>query len=88
MSERTRVITGAAVGAIVVYLVFTKRGRNMQDRVRLGLGDVSRALRELRRALGELDAAAHEVLSVMDGFRAGGARGERPRDGGRLAAAS
>ena len=73
MNDQSRMVAGAALGALVgglaVYFTFTPRGRRMLAGLNPALDDLSAALREVRVALRKAEGAAHEAKSAFTDVR-------------------
>ena len=73
MNDQTRMVAGAALGAIVgglaVYVTFTPRGRRMLTSLNPALDELSDALQELRVALRKAEGVAHDAKGAFDDVR-------------------
>lgn len=74
MSDESRMITGATVGAVLAgvaaYLVFTPQGRRALDNMDATLDGVSAALEQFRGAIRRADSVIHEARGVVEDVRA------------------
>lgn len=70
MSDRTRLLAGAAVGALIggvgAYLVFTQAGRQAATQINPALDDLSSLLLELRRVIRKTAVVAQEAGRAVD----------------------
>lgn len=73
MSEKSRVMTGAVIGALagaaVSYLFFTERGRFVRDRIEPAIDDVMREFMRFRGTLEKVGGMAHEGLRALNEFQ-------------------
>lgn len=78
MTEQSRVIYGAVVGAIcgaaVGYLFFTEEGRNVRNRLEPAIDDLRREFMRFQKTLEKVGDLANDGMRVMDEFKA--ARGQ------------
>ncbi len=85
MSEQSRVMAGAVVGALIgaaaAYLFFTDRGRDMRNRMEPMVDDLRHEFARFQRTFEKVGDMASEGMRVVNEFQA--ARAESPfRDGG------
>ena len=85
MSEQSRVMAGAMVGALVgaaaAYLFFTDRGRHVRDRFEPMVDDLRDEVARFQRTFEKVGTMASEGMRVVNEFNA--ARAETPfRSGG------
>lgn len=85
MSEQSRVMAGAMVGALVgaaaAYLFFTDRGRQVRDRFEPMVDDLRDEFARFQRTFEKVGTMASEGVRVVNEFNA--ARAENPfRNGG------
>ena len=84
MSEQSRVMAGAVVGALIgaaaAYLFFTDRGRDMRNRIEPMVDDLRHEFARFQRTFEKVGDMANEVMRVVNEFQA--ARGESPLRGG------
>jgi gas vesicle protein len=80
VNEQSRVIAGAAVGALVgavaAYLFFTDRGRDMRDRLEPMVDDLRQEFARFQRTFEKVGTMAGEGMRVVNEFNA--ARSESP----------
>ena len=73
MNDRDRIsagaITGALIGGVAAFLLFTARGRQLLANVNPMLDDLFDLLGECRRALRKGQAVAHETRAAADDLR-------------------
>ena len=78
MSEQSRLMAGAAIGAIVGaaagYLFFTDRGRVLRERMEPAVDDLRRELGRFQKTIEKLGSMANEGMRVVNEFNA--ARGQ------------
>ena len=74
VSDRIRVLVGAAAGAlvggIVAYFVFTPRGRDQVAQVNPTLDELSGTVLEFRRAVRRVRDVADEAFGALEDVRA------------------
>lgn len=73
MSEQTRVMAGAIVGALVgaaaSYLFFTEGGRGMRDRLEPAIDDLRREFDRFQGTVAKLGEMAGEGMRVVNEFQ-------------------
>ena len=78
MSEQSRVMAGAMVGALVgaaaSYLFFTDRGQLLRDRLEPAVDDIKREFARFQKTIEKVGELANDGLRVMNEFNA--ARGQ------------
>ena len=83
-SEQSRVMAGAAAGALIgaaaAYLFFTERGREIRDRFDPLVDDLRHEFTRFQRTFEKVGAMASEGMRVVNEFNA--ARSESPFRGG------
>jgi gas vesicle protein len=83
-SEQSRVMGGAAVGALIgaaaAYLFFTERGREIRDRLDPLVDDLRQEFSRFQRTFEKVGTMASEGMRVVNEFNA--ARSESPFRGG------
>ena len=84
MSEQSRVMAGAVVGALVgaaaAYLFFTDRGRDMRNRIEPMVDDLRHEFARFQRTFEKVGDMANEGMRVVNEFQA--ARSQSPFRGG------
>jgi len=84
MSDQTRVVTAAAVGALIgglaAYLVFTSHGRGLRTQVSPALDDLAELLRECRRAIRKAQQVGREASGMAEDIRTVMAGADLPAD--------
>ena len=84
MSEQSRVMAGAVVGALVgaaaAYLFFTERGKHLRDRMEPMVDDLRHEFARFQRTFEKVGDMANEGMRVVNEFNA--ARSESPFRGG------
>jgi len=74
VSEQSRVMAGAAVGALVGaaagYLFFTERGRDWRDRLEPTVDDLRREFTRFQKAIEKVGEIANDGLRVVNEFNA------------------
>ena len=74
MSEQSRVISGALVGALTgaaaAYLFFTERGAVLRERMEPAVDDLQREFAKLRRTVEKLGSMANEGMRAYHEFNA------------------
>ena len=84
MSEQSRVMAGAVVGALIgaaaAYLFFTDRGRDMRTRIEPMVDDLRHEFARFQRTFEKVGDMASEGMRVVNEFQA--ARAESPFRGG------
>ena len=82
VNDRTRVITGAMIGALaggmMVFFAFTDRGRDALRRAGPALDDLAHTLEELRSIVQAVDGSVQEARLVAADIQAALARNEPP----------
>lgn len=85
MSEQSRVMTsavvGALVGAAVGYLFFTERGRVVRDRMEPAMDDLRQEFARFQRTFEKVGEMASEGLRVFQEFNAARAESQYPSGG-------
>jgi gas vesicle protein len=85
VSEQSRMMTGAVVGAIVGatagYLFFTDRGRALRERMEPAVDDLRREFGRFQKTIEKLGVMANEGMRVVNEFNA--ARTHSPYPSGR-----
>ena len=83
MSEQSRLMTGAVIGAVVGaaagYLFFTDRGRTLRERMEPAVDDLRREFSRFQKTIEKLGVMANEGMRVVNEFNA--ARGQSPYSG-------
>ena len=73
MNERSAILAGAAVGALVgsaaVYLFFTDRGRDMRDRMGPAVDDLMQEFQRFRTTLEKVGDMANDGLRAFNEFQ-------------------
>ncbi len=74
MSEQSRVMTGALLGALagaaVGYLFYTERGREVRDRMEPAVDDLRQEFARFQRTIEKLGDMANEGMRVVNEFQA------------------
>jgi gas vesicle protein len=74
VSEQSRMMAGAAVGALVgavaAYLFFTDRGRDMRNRIEPLVDDLRHEFTRFQRTIEKVGDMANEGLRVVNEFNA------------------
>ncbi|MBI3049092.1 MAG: YtxH domain-containing protein [Acidobacteria bacterium] len=82
MSEASRVCLGATVGAlcgaVVAYLFFTGRGRELRDRIEPAIDDLRGELARFQKTIEKVGDLANDSMRVMEEFRAARAQSPYP----------
>ena len=82
MSEQSRMVMGAAFGALcgaaLAYLFFTDRGRSVRDRLEPALDGLRGEFVRFQKALEKVGDLANDGLRVVEEFKT--ARGRYPSD--------
>ena len=85
MSEQSRLMAGAVIGAIVGvgagYLFFTDRGRVLRERMEPAVDDLRREFGRFQTTIEKLGVMANEGMRVVSEFNA--ARAQSPYPSGR-----
>ena len=85
MSEQSRIISGALVGALAgaaaTYLFFTDRGAALRDRMEPAVDDLRREFAKFQRTVEKLGSMANEGMRAYHEFNA--ARMQSPFGGDR-----
>lgn len=80
MSEQSRVmvsaIVGALVGAAAGYLFFTERGRGLRERMEPAVDDLRQEFARFQRTLTKVGDMAVEGMRVVDEFNNARNRGQ------------
>ncbi len=86
MSEQSRVMASAVVGALVGaaagYLFFTERGRMMRDRLEPAMDDLRQEFGRFQRTIEKVGEMASEGMRVVQVFNAARSQSQYPSDGG------
>jgi gas vesicle protein len=86
VSEQSRVMTSAVVGALVGaaagYLFFTERGRMMRDRLEPAMDDLRQEFGRFQRTIEKVGEMASEGMRVVQEFNAARSQSQYPTDGG------
>jgi hypothetical protein len=73
VNDQSRVITGAAIGALagaaVSYLFFTEGGRGVRDRIEPAVDDMLREFTRFRGTLEKVGGMANEGLRALQEFQ-------------------
>lgn len=73
MSEQSRVMTGALLGALtgaaVGYLFYTERGRGVRDRLEPAVDDLRQEFARFQRTIEKLGDMATEGMRVVNEFQ-------------------
>jgi gas vesicle protein len=84
VSEQSRVMAGAVVGALVgaaaAYLFFTDRGRDLRNRFEPMVDDLRHEFARFQRTFEKVGDMANEGMRVVNEFQA--ARADSPFRGG------
>jgi gas vesicle protein len=74
VSEQSRVISGAMVGALVgaaaSYLFFTERGRDMRDRIEPTVDDLRREFQRFQKTIEKVGEMANDGMRMYQEFSA------------------
>ena len=74
MSEHSRLITGAAIGAVAgiaaSYLFFTERGRSLRERLEPAVDDLRREFGRFQKTAEKIGMMANEGIRVVSEFNA------------------
>jgi gas vesicle protein len=85
VSEHSRLMAGAVVGALVGatagYLFFTDRGRALRERMEPAVDDLRKEFGRFQKTIEKLGVMANEGMRVVNEFNA--ARGQSPYSSGR-----
>jgi gas vesicle protein len=80
VSEQSRIISGAAVGALVgvaaTYLFFTDHGRGFRERLEPAIEDLRAEFTKFQKTIEKLGDMANEGMRVVNEFQA--ARNQTP----------
>ena len=71
---------GAVVGAVLTYLFFTERGREMRDRMVPAVDNLREDFARLQQTLEKVGEMANEGLRVVQDFNAARAQSQFPSD--------
>ena len=86
MSEQSRVMASAVVGALVGaaagYLFFTERGRVMRDRLEPAMDDLRQEFGRFQRTIEKVGEMASEGMRVVQEFNAARSQSQYPTDRG------
>jgi gas vesicle protein len=84
VSEQSRMMTGAAIGAIVGaaagYLFFTDRGRVLRERMEPAVDDLRREFGRFQKTIEKLGVMANEGMRVVNEFNAARGHSHYPSD--------
>ena len=79
MSEQSRVMAGALVGAmagaVAAYLFFTEGGRGIRDRIEPTVDDLRREFDRFQGTIAKLGDMANEGMRVVNEFQSARAQG-------------
>ena len=82
MSEQSRVMASAVVGALIGaaagYLFFTERGRTLRDRLEPAMDDFRHEFGRFQRTFEQVGEMAFEGMRVMQDFKAGRSQTQFP----------
>ena len=85
MSEQSRVMASAVVGALVGaaagYLFFTERGRMMRDRLEPAMDDLRQEFGRFQRTIEKVGEMASEGMRVVQEFNAARSQSQYPTGG-------
>ena len=74
MSEQSRLMTGAMIGALAgvaaSYLFFTERGRVLRDRMEPAVDDIRREFGRFQKTVEKVGMMANEGIRVVSEFNA------------------
>ena len=74
MNERSLILAGAAIGALVGaaagFLFFTERGRDMRDRMEPAVDDLRQEFTRFQRTIEKVGHMANEGMRVVNEFQA------------------
>ena len=74
MSEHSRLMTGAAIGAVAgiaaAYLFFTERGRTLRDRLEPAVDDLRREFARFQKTVEKVGEMANDGMRVVSEFNA------------------
>ena len=74
MSEHSRLITGAAIGALAgvaaSYLFFTERGRTLRERMEPAVDDLRQEFGRFQKTAEKIGMMANEGMRVVSEFNA------------------
>lgn len=80
MSEQSRVILGAAIGALcgaaAAYLVFTEHGRGLREQIEPAVDELRHEFMRFQKTMEKVGDLANDGMRVMEEFKA--ARGQYP----------
>jgi gas vesicle protein len=84
VSEHSRLIAGACVGALVgaaaSYLFFTDGGRDIRERMEPAVDDLRREFERFQGTLTKLGDMANEGMRVVNEFQAARGQGAFPQN--------
>ena len=85
MNERTAVMAGALVGALIggaaSYLFFTDRGRQLRDRLEPAMADLQREFVRFQGTIEQVGRMANEGMRVVQEFNTARMQSDFPNDG-------
>ena len=85
VSEQTRVMAGALVGAMVgaaaSYLFFTERGRVMRDRIEPAVDEMRREFMRFQKTIEKVGDLANDGVRMVNEFNAARAQSQFPSSG-------
>ena len=74
MSEQSRIMAGAAVGALIgaaaSYLFFTERGRGFRERIEPAIDDLRGEFARFQKTIEKVGDMANEGMRVVNEFQA------------------
>lgn len=80
MSEQSRIVLSAVVGAVVGaaagYLFFTERGRSVRDRMEPALDDLRHEFARFQRTIEKVGVMASEGMRAVQEFNAARAQSQ------------
>lgn len=84
MSEQSRLLTGAVIGAMAgcaaTYLFFTNRGRTWRARIEPAVDDLRREFGRFQKTVEKLGVMANEGIRVVNEFNAARGPSHFPSD--------
>jgi len=85
VSEQSRIMAGAAIGAIAgavaTYLFYTERGRALRDSMEPAVDDLRREFERFQSTVEKLGAMANEGMRVFHEFNAARMQSHYPAGG-------